>query len=65
MPSISSFYGIAIRIYYKEHPPAHFHALYGDHIGQINIATGEMIRANSLVAFWLWYVNGVSFIWMS
>ena len=44
MPSISYFYGIAIRIYYSEHPPAHFHALYGEHVGQIEIATGKLIQ---------------------
>jgi len=31
MPIISAFFGIVIRMYYKEHEPAHFHA---DHAGQ-------------------------------
>jgi hypothetical protein len=26
MPIISAFFGIVIRMYYKEHEPAHFHA---------------------------------------
>jgi Domain of unknown function (DUF4160) len=26
MPIISAFYGIVIRMFYKEHEPAHFHA---------------------------------------
>ncbi|MCJ7528420.1 MAG: DUF4160 domain-containing protein [Methyloceanibacter sp.] len=43
MPRISYFYGIAIRIYYDEHPPPHFHAVYGDEIGQIEIQTGKLI----------------------
>lgn len=30
MPRISYFYGIAIYLYYREHQPPHFHALYGD-----------------------------------
>jgi uncharacterized membrane protein HdeD (DUF308 family) len=38
MPAISHFFGITIRIYFREHPPAHFHALYGEYIGQIDIA---------------------------
>jgi hypothetical protein len=28
MPIISTFFGIIIRMYYKEHEPAHFHAEY-------------------------------------
>jgi len=31
MPIISAFFGIVIRMYYKEHGPAHFHA---EHSGQ-------------------------------
>ena len=29
MPEISRFLGIVITMYYREHPPAHFHARYG------------------------------------
>ena len=28
MPIISTFFGIVIRMYYKEHAPPHFHAEY-------------------------------------
>jgi len=31
MPEISRFYGIIVRLYYRDHPPAHFHAIYGEH----------------------------------
>ena len=31
MPIISAFFGIVIRMYYKEQEPAHFHA---EHAGQ-------------------------------
>lgn len=32
MPVISAFFGIVIRMYYKEHGPPHFHAEHsGDH----------------------------------
>ena len=33
MPTISMFYGIAIRMYFApdEHNPPHFHAYYGEH----------------------------------
>ena len=29
MPTIAFFYGIAIRMYIRDHSPPHFHALYG------------------------------------
>lgn len=28
MPTISFFYGIAIRMYFRDHAPPHFHAIY-------------------------------------
>ncbi len=28
MPQISAFYGIVIYMYYRDHPPPHFHAIY-------------------------------------
>jgi len=42
MPEISRFYGIVIRIYYRDHPPMHFHALYGEHEALIEIETGAI-----------------------
>jgi hypothetical protein len=39
MPTISKFFGIAVRMYYDDHPPAHFHAYYGEHSAKIDIAT--------------------------
>ena len=29
MPRVSTFHGIAINMYYNDHDPAHFHAIYG------------------------------------
>ena len=46
MPTISYFYGIYIRMYVREHPPPHFHALYGEHEANIAIATGEVIEGS-------------------
>jgi hypothetical protein len=43
MPTISWFYGIAIRMYFLDHPPPHFHAVYGEHEANIAIATGDVI----------------------
>jgi hypothetical protein len=31
MPVISRFYGITIRMFYNDHAPPHFHAVYGEH----------------------------------
>jgi hypothetical protein len=44
MPTISWFYGIAIRMYVREHPPAHFHAIYGEYEANVSIDTGEVIE---------------------
>ncbi len=44
MPTISYFYGIFIRMYVREHPPPHFHAVYGEHEGNVSIATGDIIE---------------------
>jgi hypothetical protein len=37
MPEISRFYGIVIRIFYGDHPPPHFHAVYGSDVAKIDI----------------------------
>jgi hypothetical protein len=42
MPEISRFYGIVIYMFAKNHLPPHFHAKYGEHIGVIDIRTGEI-----------------------
>jgi len=58
MPRISTYYGIAIYMYYRNHAPPHFHAIYGEHEAVIEIATGKVIdgslprRALKLVAEW-------------
>lgn len=43
MPQISSFLGIRIRIYYRDHNPPHFHAFYGEFEGLIDIDKIELI----------------------
>ena len=58
MPTISSFYGILIQMFWRDHAPPHFHALYAEHEAQIDIRTLEVIeghlprRALSLVLEW-------------
>ena len=31
MPTISQFFGIVIQMFWREHAPPHFHALYAEH----------------------------------
>ena len=44
MPTIAYFYGIAIRMYFREHPPPHFHAIYGEHEAVVFIENGEVLE---------------------
>ncbi len=37
MPTISVFYGIVIQMYWKDHGPPHFHALYAEHEALVDI----------------------------
>jgi hypothetical protein len=58
MPEISRFLGIVIAMYYREHGPAHFHAIYGDFEVTVEIETGHVNgtlpkRAQSHVLEWL------------
>ena len=43
MPTISFFYGIAIRMYLNDHSPAHFHAIYGEYEASVSIETGSVL----------------------
>ncbi len=58
MPEISRFYGIVITMYYKDHPPPHFHARYGGQrakfsISDLRLTEGRLERrAISLVLEW-------------
>jgi hypothetical protein len=58
MPTISTFYGILIQIFWREHGPPHFHALYAEHEALIDIRTLEVLqgslpkRALALVLEW-------------
>jgi hypothetical protein len=45
MPIISTFFGIVIRMFYREHEPAHFHAEYQGQQGKFDLY-GEVIVGN-------------------
>jgi hypothetical protein len=44
MPEICRFYGIIIRMFFKDHVPPHFHAEYAEYKAQISISEGEIIE---------------------
>ena len=58
MQRICEFLGIVIYMYFSEHNPPHFHAIYGQYEAEINIENGELlkgklpVRALSLVKEW-------------
>ncbi|MBX7152906.1 DUF4160 domain-containing protein [bacterium] len=58
MPKISFFYGIDIYMYYDDHVPEHFHAIYGEFEAIIGIDNLSVIagflppRALGLVIEW-------------
>ena len=61
MPVIARFYGMVIKMYFRqsEHNPPHIHAIYGECVGVIDIRTGEMLegdlsnRALKMVQEWV------------
>jgi hypothetical protein len=58
MPEISRFYGIAIKMFYNDHAPPHFHAEYGGNVMIVAIETLGVIagrlppRATGMVLEW-------------
>ena len=58
MPTISTFYGIFIRMFFNDHAPPHFHVQYAEYkatidIQKLEIDDGELPRrAKELVLDW-------------
>ncbi len=58
MPVITRFYGILIKMYFREHGTPHFHAIYNEYNGVFDIDTLEMIegdlptRAQRMIREW-------------
>jgi Domain of unknown function (DUF4160) len=46
MPEITRFYGIVIKLFFGDHPPLHFHAVYGEYIGLFDIETLDLIEGD-------------------
>jgi len=66
MPELARFFGIIIFMYWRDHNPPHFHAVYGDHEALVSLE-GEILagtlprRALSMVYEWLappWRAGG-------
>lgn len=58
MPTISTFYGILIRMFFNEHGPPHFHARYGEFEATFDLVSLDVLhghlpgRALNLVQEW-------------
>jgi len=58
MPTLSMFYGILVQMFWNDHAPPHFHALYAEDEAVIDIQTLGVIegqlprRALALVLEW-------------
>jgi hypothetical protein len=58
MPELARFYGIIIQMYFGDHAPPHFHAIYGDNKAVVAIESLALIegslppRARGLVIEW-------------
>lgn len=70
MPVIARFYGIVVKMYFKEHGIPHFHAIYNEFNGVFNIETLEMIegdlpnKAKQLILEWAkLYKNELNDMW--
>ncbi|MDY0374922.1 MAG: DUF4160 domain-containing protein [Desulfobacterium sp.] len=72
MPEIARFYGIIIKLFFGDHPPPHFHAIYGEHVGLFSIDDLSMIegdmpnRAKKLITEWATiYQSDLKDIWIN
>ncbi|MGD9717634.1 MAG: DUF4160 domain-containing protein [Sulfurimonadaceae bacterium] len=59
MPVISYFFGISIRMYHDDHPPAHIHVEYQGYVALMSIDNGVVLKgslpkkAEKLVSEWI------------
>lgn len=44
MPEVSRFFGISIRMYFDDHDPPHFHAIYADAEVQVGMDPVALLR---------------------
>lgn len=66
MPELGRFFGIVIRMFYGDHEPAHFHAIYGEYEALIEVETLSRYSAVRCPdEHSRWYLNGLHSIAMS
>lgn len=46
MPEVARFYGIVIKVFFGDHPPPHFHAIYGEYVALVSIEALEIIEGD-------------------
>ena len=46
MPEISRFLGIVIKMFFEDHAPPHFHAVYGNYEAAFSIHSLKMLEGN-------------------
>ena len=47
MPEVARFFGIVVRMYFRDHSPAHFHAEYGEYEVLVEIETLSILRGEA------------------
>jgi hypothetical protein len=58
VPTISTFFGIVIQMFWNAHGPPHFHALYAEHEAVIDIRELRVTRARFHAGRSRWYWSG-------
>jgi hypothetical protein len=61
VPTLTTFFGIVIRMYY-DHPPTHFHAIYGEYEAKIGCEALELIEGNLPAEPPDWFSTGRNFV---
>jgi Domain of unknown function (DUF4160) len=46
MPTVAIIEGVKIQFFAREHPPAHFHAVFAEHRAQIDIASLRVLKGS-------------------
>ena len=59
MPELSRFYGLIVKMFFKDHAPPYVHVVYGEYVAIYDIGTQRMtegdlpVRGQALVKEWL------------
>ena len=46
MPIITKFYGIVIKLFFRDHSPPHIHAIYGEYNALLDIQSLEFLEGD-------------------